>query len=71
MGRVNEIGEKHIVSVINGHPKGNIKIFTEHLEHSLSKIQNDKTIKHGILTGDYNYNIDLIKLNQMIIPTNT
>ena len=56
---VNEIGEKHIVSVIYRHPKGNIKIFTEHLEHSLSKIQNDKTIKHSILTGDYN--IDLIK----------
>ena len=56
---VNEIGEKHIVSVIYRHPKGNIKIFTDHLEHSLSKIQNDKTIKHSILTGDYN--IDLIK----------
>ena len=56
---VNETGEKHIVSVIYRHPKGNIKIFTEHLEHSLSKIQNDKTIKHSILTGDYN--IDLIK----------
>ena len=25
---VNEIGEKHIVSVIYRHPKGNIKIFT-------------------------------------------
>ena len=56
---VNEIGEKHIVSVIYCHPKGNIKIFTEHLEHSLSKTQNGKTIKHSILTGDHS--IDLIK----------
>ena len=56
---VNKIGEKHIVNMIYHHPKCNIKIFTEHLEHSLSKIQNDKTIKHSTLTGDYN--IDLIK----------
>ena len=56
---VNEIGGKQIVSVIYRHPKGNIKIFTEHLGHSLSKIPNDKTIKHSILKA--NYNIDLIK----------
>ena len=45
--------------MIYRHPKGNIKIFTDHLEHSLSKIQNDKNDKAQHFNGDYN--IDLIK----------
>ena len=43
------------------HPRGNVKLFTEQLESSLSKIENDRTIKHSILTGDFN--IDLIKFD--------
>ena len=43
------------------HPGGDIKQFTEQLENTLSKIENDKTIKHNIITGDFN--IDLIKFD--------
>ena len=48
-------------SVIYRHPRGNVKLFTEQLESSLSKIENDRTIKHSILTGDFN--TDLIKFD--------
>ena len=41
--------------------RGNVKLFTEQLESSLSKIENDKTLKRSILTGDFN--IDLIKFD--------
>ena len=57
----NNFGDKYIVSVVYRHPRGNIKLFTEQLENSLSKIENDRTIKHSILTGDFN--IDLIKFD--------
>ena len=30
-------GEKHIASVIYRHPRGNVKLFTEHFEKYLSK----------------------------------
>ena len=50
-----------MVSVIYGHPRGNTKLFTEQLENSLSKKENDKTIENSILTGDFN--IDLIKFD--------
>ena len=43
------------------HPRGNVNLFTEQLESSLSKIENDRTIKHSILTGDCN--IDLIEFD--------
>ena len=33
----------------------------EQLENTLSKIENDKNIKHNIITGDFN--IDLIKFD--------
>ena len=44
---VNNNGEKHIISVIYCHPGGDVivKQFTEQLENTLSKIENDKTIK--------------------------
>ena len=54
-------GEKHIISVIYRDPGGDVKQFTERLENTLSKIENDKTIKHNIITGDFN--IDLIKFD--------
>ena len=55
-------GEKHIVIVIyRRHPKGNVKLFTEHFEKSLSKIENNRSIKHSIITGDIN--IDMIKFD--------
>ena len=57
----NNFGEKHIVSVIYRHLKGNVKLFTEHFEKSLSKIENNRSIKHSIITGDFN--IDLIKFD--------
>ena len=57
----NNFGDKYIVSVVYRHPRGNTKLFTEQLENSLSKIENDRTIKHSILTGDFN--IDLIKFD--------
>ena len=38
-----------------------MKLFTEHLENSLSKIENDRTIKHAIITGDFD--IDVIKFD--------
>ena len=57
----NNFGDKYIVSVVYRHPRGNIKLFTEQLENYLSKIENDRTIKHSILTGDFN--IDLIKFD--------
>ena len=37
----NNFGEKHIVSVIYRHPRGNVKLFTEHLEKSLSNMENN------------------------------
>ena len=43
------------------HPRGNVNLFTEQLESSLSKMENDRTIKDNILTGDLN--IDLIKFD--------
>ena len=43
------------------HPGGDIKQFTEQLENTLSKMENDKTIKHNIITGDFN--IELIKFD--------
>ena len=58
----NNFGTKCIVSVVYRHPRGNIhELFTEQLETSLSKIENDRTIKHSTLTGDFN--IDLIKFD--------
>ena len=57
----NNVGDKYIVSVVYRHPRGNTKLFTEQLENSLSKIENDRTIKHSILTGDFN--IDLIEFD--------
>ena len=57
----NNFGEKHMVSVIYCHPKGNVKLFTEHFEKSLSKIENNRFIKHSISTGDFN--VDLIKFD--------
>ena len=54
-------GEKYIISVIYRDPGGDVKQFTERLENTLSKIENDKTIKHNIITGDFN--IDLIKFD--------
>ena len=57
----NNFGEKHMVNVIYRHPKGNVKLFTEHLEKSLSKIENNRSIKYSIITGDFN--VDLIKFD--------
>ena len=47
--------------MIYRHPKGNVKVFTEHFEKSLSKIENNRSIKHSIIKGDFN--IDLIKFD--------
>ena len=47
----NDNGKKHVISVIYRHP--DVKQFTEQLENTLSKIENDKTIKHNIITGDF------------------
>ena len=41
----NKSGEEHIVSVIYRHPGGDVKLFTDQIEDSLSKIENDGTIK--------------------------
>ena len=57
----NKSGEKHIVSVIYRHPRGDVKLFADQIENSLSKIENDRTIKHSVITGDFN--IDLIKFD--------
>ena len=57
----NKFGEKHIVSVVYRHPRGDVKLFTEHLENSLSKIESNSEIKHSIITGDFN--IDLVKFD--------
>ena len=57
----NNFGDRYVVSVIYGHPRGNVNLFTEQLESSLSKIENQGTIRHSILTGDFN--IDLIKFD--------
>ena len=57
----NKSGEKHIVSVIYRHPREDVKLFTDQIENSLSKIENDRTIKHSVITGDFN--IDLIKFD--------
>ena len=45
----NNNGGKHIISVIYRHPGRDVKQFTEQLENTLSKIENDKTMKQ------YNY----------------
>ena len=45
----NNFGEKHIVSVIYRHPRSNVKLITEHFEKSLSKIENNRSIKHSII----------------------
>ena len=50
-----------MVSIIYRHPEGNVKLFTEHLEKSLSKIENNRSIKHSIITGGFN--VDLIKFD--------
>ena len=50
----NNFGDRYVVSVIYRHPRRNVNLFTEQLESSLSKIENDRTIKHSILTGDFN-----------------
>ena len=47
--------------MIYRHPGGDVKQFTERLENTLSKIGNDKTIKHNIIKGDFS--IDLIKFD--------
>ena len=47
--------------MIYRHPGGDVKQFTEQLESTLSKLENDKTIKHNIIKGDSN--IDLIKFD--------
>ena len=49
------------MSVIFRHPRGDVKLFTDQIENSLSKIENDRTIKHSVITGDFN--IDLIKFD--------
>ena len=56
----NTFGDKCVISVIYRHRRENVKLFTELLESSLSKIEKDRTIKHSILTEDLN--IDFIKL---------
>ena len=48
----NNFGEKQIVSLIYRHPGGNVKLFTEHFEKSLSKIENNKSIKRRIIAGN-------------------
>ena len=58
---VKSIGEKFVVSVIYRHPNGNVRNFSEKLEHSLDTLNHDRTITHKIVTGDFN--IDLIKFN--------
>ena len=50
-----------VVSVIYRHPRGDVKLFTDQIENSLSKTENDKTMKHCVITGDFN--IDLIKFD--------
>ena len=57
----NDNGEKYVIYLIYHHPGGDVKQFTEQLENTLSKIENDKTIKHNIITGDFK--IDLIKFH--------
>ena len=57
----NHFREKHIVTMIYRHPRGNVILFTKHFEKSLSKIENNRSIKHRITTGDFN--IDLIKFD--------
>ena len=47
--------------MIYRHPTGDVKLFTDQIENSLSKIENDRTIKHSVITGDFN--IDLIKFD--------
>ena len=57
----NNFGDRYAVSVIYRHPWGSVKLFTDQLQSSLSKIENDRTIKHSVLTGDFN--TDLIKFD--------
>ena len=59
----NNFGEKRMVSVIYRHPKGNVKLFTEHLEKSLTKIENNRSIKQIIITGDFNVDLNKFDLN--------
>ena len=47
--------------MIYRHPGSDVKQFTKQLENTPSKIKNDKTIKHNVITGDFN--IDLIKFD--------
>ena len=44
---MNNFGDKYIVSVVYRHTRGNTKLFIEQLENSLSKIENDRTIKQS------------------------
>ena len=50
-----------LTSVVYRHPRGDVKLFTEHLENSLSKIESNSGIKHSIITGDFN--IDFVKFD--------
>ena len=47
----NTFGDRYVVSVRYRHPRGNVKLFTEQLESSLSKIEHDRTIKQHIDRG--------------------
>ena len=40
------------------HPRGNVKLFTEHFEKSLSKIESNRSIRHSIITGDFNIDLN-------------
>ena len=62
----NKSGEKHIVSVIYRHPRWDVKLFTNQIENSLSKIENDRTIKHSVITGDFNMDLITFDLNNNI-----
>ena len=59
----NDNGKKHVASVIYRHPGGDVKQFTKELENTLSKIENDKTIKHNIITVDFNIDLTKFDLN--------
>ena len=47
--------------MIYRHSRGDVKLFTEHFEKSLSKIENNRSNKHSIIKCDFN--IDLIKFD--------
>ena len=57
----NKSGEKHIVRQCDFIPRGDVKLFTDQIDNSLSKTENDRTIKHSVITGDFN--TDLIKFD--------